>query len=144
MCSSDLATANFVGRFTGFFVAPQLGTYEFTSMSTGPSFLRVDGRTMTHRPKGGGLHNTHPQGAGKIDLLPGVHQIDFSCIHFGEGTWYAAAAWKPPGTKWHHIIAPTNFVPVARFAATDFAPAEPVPGRLYFESRNIEIGRAHV
>lgn len=55
-----------------------------------------------------------------------------------RGTWYAGAAWRPPGAKYFQVLAPTNFVPVARFAATEFAPAEPVPGRTYFESRNVE------
>lgn len=132
------ATANFVGRFTGYLVAPQGGVYEFTSMSTGPSFLRVDGRTMTHRPKGGGMNASHLEGAGKLELQAGVHQVEYSCIHFGEGTWYSAAAWRPPGVKYFQLLSATNFVPVARFAATEFAPAEPVLGRAYFESRNVE------
>ena len=132
------ATANFVGRFTGYLVAPQGGIYEFTSMSTGPSFLRVDGRTMTHWPKGGGMNTSYLQGAGKIELQAGVHQVEYSFAHYGEGTWYSGAAWRPLGAKHFQVIAPTNFVPVARFAATEFAPAEPVPGRAYFESRNVE------
>ena len=130
-------TANFVGRFDGYFTVPKTGSYEFTLMSTGPAFLRVDGRTMTHRPKGGGMNTGHLQGSGRIDLEAGVHRLEYSCIHFGEGTWYAAAAWRPPGVKHFGVMAATNFVPVARYAAVDFAPAEPVPGRTYFESRNV-------
>ena len=131
------ATANFVGKFTGYFIAPQRGEYDFSSMSTGPSFLRVDGRTLTHWPKGGGMNTSHLQGARRLDLEPGMHLLEYSCVHFGEGIWYAGAAWRPPGVKNFSIISPTNFVSVARYPATEFAPAEPVPGRTYFESRNV-------
>jgi hypothetical protein len=124
----------YLALFDGWFNARQEGMYEFATVSSGASYLQIDGRLVAqwlgrHDPHGGrrGEHG------GRLSLKPGAHRIDYLQVQFDGGP-AAVAAWRPPRQERLDVMPPSAFLPLARFRAASFEAApsspEPVKGNL--------------
>ena len=124
----------YVASFAGWFRVANPGNYRFATVSTGASWLQIDGQTVTEwlgeHPPHGGRRGQH---AGDIQLRTGLHRLDYTQVQFaGEAT--AEAAWQPPGASHFTVIPASAFVPVARFRSVSF---ESAPAQLYFEAHAV-------
>jgi predicted negative regulator of RcsB-dependent stress response len=126
-------STDYVALFTGWFTAPKAGEYKFATTSAGASYLRVDGRLVAdwlgqHGPHGGrrGEHS------GRLQLRPGVHQLEYVQVQFA-GESAAVAAWQPPGDDRLQVMPASAFLPVGRFRAASFEPGASPAEQLYFE-----------
>ena len=131
-------SSHYVALFVGWFNARQEGRYEFATISSGASYLQIDGRMVAewlgrHDPHGGrrGEHGGH------VVLRPGAHRIDYVQVQF-DGAPAAIAAWSPPGQERFEVMPPSAFLPLARFRATRFDAAPSSPEELYIEWSNLE------
>jgi len=126
----------YVASFSGWLRLADAGSYHFATVSTGASWLRIDGQTVAewlgeHGPHGGrrGEHG------GATQLRAGLHHLEYSQIQF-DGEAAAEAAWQPPGASHFEVLPATAFAPVARFRVASFeSDGEPEP--LYFEWRAV-------
>lgn len=106
-------------HYTGWFVAPQPGTYEIATSSDDASWLLIDGKEVVawpgaHGPVGDARH------AGKHVLALGVHRLDYWHVNQG-GPMMAVAAWRPPGAERFVAIPPAAFLQAyeAKLVETD-------------------------
>ena len=130
-------SAYYTAMFSGWFVASTTGDFGFATVSSGASYLKVDGQLITEwlgtHPPHGGRRGQH---SGVIRLAAGVHHLEYAQIQFaGEAT--AEAAWKPPGADHYVLMSANAFLPVAHFHATALETTE-TPPPLYFDARNVE------
>ena len=132
---------NFLGRYTGALVTGA-GAYRFATISDGPSFLLIDGKTVVewpdwHSADGGwaGDHN------GTVRLEAGVHAFEY--LHgFRAGSGFAHAAWSLPGQKAFESIPATAFPPLARYRVSGVAFRPQGPVHAYCEWDPIEHATA--
>jgi hypothetical protein len=131
-------SSDYVALFDGWFNARQEGRYEFATVSSGPSYLQIDGRMVAqwlgrHGPNGGrrGEHS------GGLSLKPGAHRIDYLEAQFDGGP-AAVAAWRPPGQERLAVMPPSAFLPLARFRAASFDVPPSAPEQVYIEWSNLE------
>jgi len=131
-------SSDYVALFGGWFNARQEGVYEFATISSGASYLQIDGRLTAewlgrHDPHGGrrGEHS------GRASLKPGPHRIDYIQAHFDGGP-AAVAAWRTPGQERFEVMPPSAFLPLARFRAASFEVPPSSPGQVYFEWSGLE------
>lgn len=128
----------YVALFNGWFNAPHEGVYEFATVSSGASYLEIDGRMTAqwlgrHEPHGGrrGEHS------GRVPLKPGAHRIDYVQVQF-DGAPAAVAAWRRPGQERVEVMPPTAFLPLARFRAASFEVPPSAPKQVYVEWNCLE------
>jgi hypothetical protein len=128
----------YVALFNGWFNARQEGVYQFATISSGASYLQIDGRIVAewlgrHDPQGGrrGEHS------GRVSLKPGAHRIDYVQAQFDGGP-AAVAAWRPPGHERLEVMPASAFLPVARFRAASFEVPPSSPGQVYVEWSELE------
>ena len=124
--------------FSGFFMAPKDGVYEFATASDDASYLEVNGRMVAqwlgrHGPHGG-LYGEHK---GKVQLSAGRNRLEYVHIQLDGGA-AALAAWKPPGQERFEVMPPSAFLPVARLQVTGFTPAEESAPPAYAEWESVE------
>ena len=131
-------STDYVAIFNGWFQAPKAGEYKFATVSSDASFLRVDGRPVAewlgrHGPHGGrrGEHG------GRVQLKPGLHQIEYVQVQF-DGESAALAAWQPPGEERLQVMPASAFLPVGRFRAARFEPGTAPASQLYFEWATVD------
>jgi len=124
----------YVASFAGWFRVSNPGNYRFATVSTGASWLQIDGQTVTEwlgeHPPHNGRRGQH---AGDIQLRAGLHRLDYTLVQFA-GEAAAEAAWQPPGASHFTVIPASAFVPVARFHSVSF---ESAPAQLYFEAHSV-------
>ena len=127
----------YVASFSGWLQIYNPGNYRFATLSTGASWLQIDGHRVVewlgeHGHHGGrrGEHN------GVIQLRAGLHHLEYRQIQF-DGEAAAEAAWQPPGASHFDVIPASAFVPVARFRVTNFESATQ-PEQLYFTWNTVE------
>ena len=122
----------YVASFAGWFRVANPGNYRFATVSTGASWLQIDGQTVTEwlgeHPPHGGRRGQH---AGDIQLRAGLHRLDYTQVQF-DGEAAAEAAWQPPGTGHFSVIPASAFTPVARFRS-ESCESTTAPEQLYFE-----------
>ena len=122
-------TANFLSWYRGFLDIRAGGDYEFATVSSGASFLQIDGRIVAQWPGWHGpWEGVRGEHKGQLKLTPGRHRIDYWNAQ-DESGFCLEAAWKPPGQNRFHVIPAEAFTPVAPFrvSAVERAPGEPVP-----------------
>jgi len=99
-----------VFHFTGWFAAPDAGTYEMATSSDDGSWLLVDGKEVVAWP---GVHGAlrDARHAGTCVLSTRVHRLDYWCVTAG-GSMMALAAWRRSGGARFEPIPTTAFLPV--------------------------------
>lgn len=132
------STTNFMGHFSGWFDVKKPGDYEFAVMSTGPAYLRVDGKLIVNRPMLGGSRGRRGEFNGKLKLAAGRHQMDFLCVQPGAGEWMVEAAWKQPGQAYFELMSRDVFSPVAMFESFSYAPGTARASKACLEWETIE------
>ncbi len=120
------ATTNFCGHYSAWFQLKKAGDYEFAVLSTGPAYLRIDGKVVIQRPQMGGSRGRRGEVNGKITLSAGNHQMDYLFVHPGAGEWMAEAAWKQPDRPHFELMPKEAFLSLAAFDTFSYQPA---PGR---------------
>ena len=131
-------SVNYAALFSGWFRAAKGGDYEFATVSSGPSYLQVDGRLVAewlgrHDPHGG----RRAEHSGRIPLKAGAHHLEYVQVQF-DGEPAAVAAWRPPDQDRFEVIPASAFVPVARFHATRFEAPASADEQLYCEWSPVE------
>jgi tetratricopeptide (TPR) repeat protein len=101
-------------HFTGYFVPPRPGTYDFATSSQGGSWLHVDEQPVVawpgrHGPSGRAAHSQ------ELALTARPHRLDYRNASVG-GRTVAVAAWRTPRqeAKAYAPIPADTFLPVAR------------------------------
>ncbi|MCX7017313.1 MAG: PKD domain-containing protein [Candidatus Sumerlaeota bacterium] len=103
----------FVSEIRAWLQIKRAGQYSFFTVSADASFLIIDGQPVTqwpgaHRAEGG----QRGRFQGKINLKPGVHELDYYHCNLGTDQVVMEAAWMPPGATQPALISETDFVPI--------------------------------
>ena len=126
----------YVVSFSGWLKITDPGNYRFATVSTGPSWMKMDGKPVVdwlgeHGPHGGRRGEHH----GELQLRAGAHHLEYTQIQF-DGEAAAEAAWQPPSAKRYEVIPASTFVPVATFRTANFESTLESES-IYLESRTV-------